>query len=249
MLYVPALLPEPFKSLMNRRLALRSLGACLLAPQLLPAATPFWNKKAPSEWTPDEIQQLLNRSPWARETNIDFEQSEGGHVELPTGGPPGQDGKPSEAAAGVMRRAPVLVRWESAQAIRDALQLPLLQIFAGRYVISVSNIPPEAMNIGTNLGRRRGDAGLTRPAPTLEEMLTDLQGAATLEVVGRDPAGAGVVRRVPGAESNYLFGFDRDLLTVSGSDKEIAFVLKTARVSVKAKFELKNMVYRGKIAL
>ncbi len=54
---------------------------------------------------------------------------------------------------------------------------------------------------------------------------------------------------MPGAQNTYLFGFDKDLLPLTGSEKEIDFVLRTARVSVKAKFEPKNMMYRGKFAL
>jgi hypothetical protein len=226
----------------DRRSLLGLAGVFLTAPALK-AAAPFWNRKPPSDWAPDEITQLLTRSPWARETNIDFEASEGGHLELPPGGgAPGQEGKPSDAAAGVMRRAPVVVRWESAQPVRDALQLPLLRIFEGRYVISVSNIPPEAM---MPQRRRRGAA----PAPDPEDMLNELQGAATLEAAGREPTGAGLVRRLPGSQNNYLFGFEKELSPFTGNEKEIDFVLHTARVSVKAKFEPKNMIYRGKSAL
>jgi hypothetical protein len=233
---------------LNRR-TLIGLAACGIAPALR-AATPFWNRKPPAEWSADEITQLLNRSPWSRETNFDFEAVEGGRIELPPGGAPGQQGNnngppsrdaqlTSDRQAGVMRRATVVVRWESAQPVRDALQLPPLQGFEGRYVISVSNIPAGAMN-----HRRRGE-----PEPTPEEVIAELQGAATLEVTGRDPAGAGIVRRLAGSQSSYLFGFSQDLLPLTGNEKEVVFLLHTARVSVKEKFELKNMIYHGKLAV
>jgi len=228
----------------SRRSLIRTAGACLIASSLR-AAVPFWNRKAPQDWTEDEIAQLLGRSPWARETNLDFEATEGGHFEnLPTGAPaqPGEHVPRPEAQAGSMTRTPVVVRWESAQPIRDALQVPPLQAFAGRYAIGVSNIPPEAMN--------RHSRG-ARPVTTinLEDLLAELQGAASLVVPGRDPVGAGLVKHVAGSENNYLFGFDKDLLPLTGSEKEILFVLHTARVSVKAKFEPKNMMYRGKFAV
>jgi hypothetical protein len=231
-------------TVVSRRALLGGALVCALDTRLQ-AAAPFWDRKPASAWSPEEITQLLTRSPWARETNIDFEQTEGGQVEIPAGGgSPGQesygrgatDGK--DPAAGVMRRAPVEVRWESSQAIRDAAQLPLAQIFEGRYVISVSNIPAEVMR------RSRNVAGMT-----YDDLLNELQGAATLESPGREPAGAGLVKRVPGSENGYLFGFARELLPLAGNEKEVDFVLKTARVSVKAKFEPKNMLYRGKPAL
>jgi hypothetical protein len=231
----------------TRRNLLR-IAACVAAPALS-AATPFWNRKPPAEWTPDEITQLLNRSPWSRETNFDFEAVEGGHLEMPAGSEPGKEGadgkRPdpykmsTDPQAGVMRRATVVVRWESAQPVRDAQQLPPLQGFEGRYVISVSNIPAGVMNL-----HRRGEA-----EPTPEDTIAELQGAATLEVTGRDPAGAGIVRRLAGTKTSYLFGFSKDLLPLTGNEKEVLFVLHTARVSVKEKFELKNMIYHGKLAV
>jgi hypothetical protein len=226
-----------------RRSLIRTLGLCFFAP-VLQAAPPFWNRKAPQDWTTDEITQLLGRSPWARETNLDFEATEGGHIEnLPTGAPPqpGEKAPRPDAQAGSMSRTPVVVRWESAQPIRDAFQTPMIHAFEGHYVISVSNIPPAAMT--------RHRAGKHDVAPSQEDMLAELQGAATLEVPGRDPAGAGLIRKVSGSENNYLFGFAKELLPLTGSEKEILFVLHTARVSVKAKFEPKSMIYRGKFAV
>jgi len=223
----------------SRRVLIRTAGVGLIA-STISAAPPFWERKKPQDWSPEEIAQLLNRSPWARETNLDFEATEGGHLEnLPTGAPPqpGEHVPRPEAQAGSMQRAPVVVRWESSQPVRDALQLPLLQIFTGRYVVGVSNIPPGAM------GRYR--RGAPEVFPTQEELLNELAGAATLQISGRDPVGTGLARRVAGSQNNYLFGFDKDLLPLTGREKELLFVLHTARVSVKAKFEPKNMLYHG----
>jgi hypothetical protein len=140
-----------------------------------------------------------------------------------------------------MQRTPVIVRWESAQAIRDAMQLPPIHAFEGDYVIGVSNIPPASM--------ARHHPGAHDVMPTQEEMLDELAGAATLQVPGRDPAGASLVRKVAGSQNNYLFGFARELLPLTGAEKEILFQLHTARVTVKAKFEPKAMLYRGKFTL
>jgi hypothetical protein len=95
--------------------------------------------------------------------------------------------------------------------------------------------------------RRPSDA----PAPkmTLEAMLEELQAAATLEVPGKDAAGAGIVRRLAGSESTYLFGFSKEFLPISVNDKEAVFILHTLRVSVKAKFPLKEMIYKGALAV
>jgi hypothetical protein len=229
---------------LNRRTLLIGLAAA----RSLRAASPFWDRKPSTQWSPDEIAQLLSKSPWARETNLDLEASTGGHMELPPGGgAAGQDqqmssgrGAPSDVTPGVMRRTPVLVRWDSAQPLRDTLQLPSIQEFEGRYVISVSNIPAAVMKRKL----RSAEDGIA-----LSDFLAELQGAASLEATGKESVGAGLVRRVPGSANNYLFGFSRDLLQLTGREKEVQFTLRTSLVSVKAKFEPKNMIYRGKLAV
>jgi hypothetical protein len=229
---------------LNRRALLLGFGAA----GLLSGAAPFWDRKRPSEWSGDEIIQLLTRSPWARETNLDLEASTGGHIELPPGGgSAGQDGQlssgrgtPSDVTPGVLRRTPVLVRWESAQPLRDTLQLPSIREFEGRYVIGVSNIPAAVMK-----RKFRADAETI----ALSDFLAELQGAASLEASGKEPVGAGMVRHVPGSANNYLFGFSKELLALTGREKEVQFVLRTSLVSVRAKFEPKNMLYRGQPAL
>lgn len=227
----------------SRRAALQAAVTAML-PASLAAGAPFWNRKAPQDWTSEEVLQLLSNSPWARETNLDFEAVEGGRIELPTADAPSQPGgrvQRPEAAAGPLRRTPVIVRWESAQAVRDALLVPPARGFEGHYVLVVSNIPSSAMV--------RHHPGAKDVIPSPQELLDELQGASTLETPGREPAGAGLVRKVAGSENNYRFGFSRDLLPLTGAEKEIFFVLHTARVTLKAKFEPRNMFYRGKFAV
>ena len=40
----------------------------------------FWNKKEPSQWSGEEIEQLTTKSPWAKETSAQYspEQGRGG---------------------------------------------------------------------------------------------------------------------------------------------------------------------------
>src|ERR1700675_3042391 len=33
-------------------------------------AKDFWNAKKPSDWTEDEVQQMLTKSPWAKDASI-----------------------------------------------------------------------------------------------------------------------------------------------------------------------------------
>ena len=237
----------------RRQFFLAAAGAssfCKFETALL-AASGFWNKKPSTDWSAEEIQQITNRSPWAKETNFDFDAADD-PTPVPGSGSPYEGtngsgrGATMERPVGIMKRAPVLARWESAAPVRDALLAPLPHAFDNHYVISLSNVPPTAMNSSLNK-RRPSDA--PAPALTLQAMLEELQAAATLGVPGKDPAGAGVVRRLTGSESTYLFGFSKEFLTFSVSDKEAIFILHTLRVSVKAKFQLKDMIYKGVLAV
>ena len=150
-------------------------------------------------------------------------------------------------------RQPVIVRWESAQPILDASGVPLPADFTDRYAISVSGLP-----IGVMERPRRGadsgsplsaDPAENTPAARQRRMVEQLQLSATLEAKGRESEQPGVVRPVPRTPGTYLFGFSKELLPLTASDREIVFTLKTALMSVRAKFEPKEMMYGGKLAV
>src|SRR5882757_3308857 len=67
----PLLLPARTR----REFIRRSSGFLLMAGlgQSGFAASDFWNKRGPSEWTNVEIALLTSRSPWAHEVNAEFE--------------------------------------------------------------------------------------------------------------------------------------------------------------------------------
>jgi hypothetical protein len=87
------------------------------------------------------------------------------------------------------------------------------------------------------------------PAARQRRMVEQLQSSATLEAKGREPEQPGVIRPVPRIPGTYLFGFSKELLPLTANDREIVFTLKTALLSVRAKFDPKEMVYRGQLAV
>jgi len=222
------------------------------------AASDFWNRKQPGEWTAQEIDQLRTHSPWAKEVNAEFESDldyaanpqqnpgigRGGatpQIELGRN----RDGQPR----GSRRREPVTVRWESAQPMIDAAGVPLPAEMRERYVISVSGLP-----LGVMERPRRGDGPSAdpeenTPAARRRRMIEQLQASATLAARGKDAAQPGVVMAAPRAVSTYLFGFSKDLVPLSAADREVEFTLRTAFMAVKTKFEPKEMSYRGTVAL
>jgi hypothetical protein len=208
-------------------------GIALAPATRLFAANDFWNTKDPSTWTEDEMVLITSKSPWARATVPGFKGAAD-----PTGitsGAPVEGGR-GAGARRISGPQNVTIRWESAQPIRDALRAPLSADFDGHYVISVTNLPLAPR------GRGRG-----ADASDTDDVLDRLQNGATLQVKGKDPGEAGIARRT--RIGSILFGFSKDYLPLTPADREIIFKLDTAQMVLQAKFDAKEMMYHGKLAV
>jgi hypothetical protein len=215
----------------RRRFLIGALGSgvTLIDASRLFAGAPFWNAKDPSAWTEEEIIILTSKSPWVREAAVDIKNPDdptGGSV-LGEGGGKGMGQRRVSSAC--------IVRWESAQPILDALRAPLPADFDGHHVVSVTNLPTAV--------RRTSRGDLT----AADDSLDRIQSGTTLQVKGRDPVEAGIVRR--SHIGSILFGFLKDQLRLTPGDREIAFALTTQQLSLKCKFDAKEMTYHGKLAV
>jgi hypothetical protein len=138
------------------------------------------------------------------------------------------------------------VRWESAKPVLEALKSPVPEAFAGRYVISVSGIP---LNPGSRRGYQDDDDNDSSSQST-REMLDRLKSVTSLEPKGRPEAQPGVIQQQSTAGlGSILFGFSREVVSLKPEDKEVTFSTQFGRVVVRARFNLKDMMYRGELAL
>lgn len=141
------------------------------------------------------------------------------------------------------------VRWESAKPILEALKTPLPDAFANHYVVSVSGFPLNGGRSRRSQDDSDSNSGETSSQST-EDMLDRLKSLTFLEPKGRDGAQPGVVQQSPSAGSgNILFGFSKEILALKADDKEVTFSTKLGNLLVKTKFNLKDMTYRGDLAL
>jgi hypothetical protein len=69
---------------------------------------------------------------------------------------------------------------------------------------------------------------------------------ASLQAKGKESLGAGLIDNI---KSGSIFGFTKELLPLSAGDKEAIFSLSSDRYSIRARFDLKEMVYRGELAV
>lgn len=219
---------------LSRRRAIRNSlfwGAFALAGgPLLSAATPFWKTKPASQWTPDEVTEMISHSPWAKQVSAQYRAAMD-DVRIQPGAPPVQ--RPGEPMAGECGLVPcstvmpgkVIVIWESAQPIQETLHPAEPPDFNGRYILSI-----------------RGLAGDYTPSR--------LKAGTDLTAKGRRPIQPGVVAQ---RNNTWLFGFSRELLPLSLNDREVQFTVRIgANLSdtlVRASFNPKDMIYRDELAL
>ena len=143
-------------------------------------------------------------------------------------------GDPAARAVKGEKPPSAVVTWESALPLFDAMKYRLPADFVGHYVIGVKDLP-----ILVDAGPQRQSA---------EQLVDWLKNSATLRAKSKDPVQAGVVATSRGG-SMVLFGFLKELLPLSEKDKEVVFALDTNQLALKAKFEPKEMMYQGKLAL
>ena len=233
-------------------LLLTRRSVLLLAGAGLAWSAEFWDKKPPEEWTREEIDKLLAKSPWAKEVSAQAPANQGGYGggspgQYPGGGYPGGGGgypgggmgmpriggmgyprrRGGGAPGGGMQTRKGTVRWQSAQPILEASKTKLPESMSHHYVIAVSGFP----------------------APTSEDQhLDQLKQDTTIQPKDKPIAGCAVVEK-NGSWSDWLFGFSKDTITLAPADKEVEFVTVIGKYRVKAKFDLKAMMYHGQLAV
>ena len=77
---------------LTRRNLLLLAGAGLTGIRLNAASGDFWNKKPPSQWTTQEIDQLITKSPWAKEVKAQYAPGESPSSSNAGGYPGGSQG-------------------------------------------------------------------------------------------------------------------------------------------------------------
>jgi hypothetical protein len=161
-----------------------------------------------------------------------------------TAGPPGVEGPE------------VVIRWENAKPLLDATKLKLPPALDNHYAVSITGLPPEMI---AAFGRGGGRGRLVRegqtpqpdasedPAARQKAMIDRIKAAASLTVKGKDPLTADLLLQTMDKQT-MIFGFPKEALPLAAADKEVVFTLKLTAI-FKVKFELKEMMYGGQLAV
>ena len=145
---------------------------------------------------------------------------------------------------------------------------------ADHYVISLTGLPPQMLAMmlagGGGRGGRGGGAGgrggrdgggreggppaevqpqpQEDPAARQKAMIDRLLHSVTLSAKGRDPQNADLIRQSSGNQT-LIFGFPKQSFPLTASDKDVQFIMKLGSLTVKAKFEPKDMMFKGAVAV
>ena len=237
-----------------KRMAL-CLAGLLVAGAAL--AEDFWGKKEYMQWTDEEIKKVMTDSPWAKEVTITAPPSalRGQRAAQPTaegdnvgggGGGGGRGGRGGGGGGGGGGRTEALLKltlsWRTALPLRKALVRSRLgagavvppeaqQLIDGKppeYVLVVSGVP-------TNMARA---------------IQVEVAKRSTIRFGKKPPLEPkGVDMQAPGNSAEIIFAFPKTQEITADEDKEVEVILKLDMVEVKKKFNLKDMVYNGKLEL
>lgn len=259
-----------FKSHTRRDLLLLALTGSNLF-----AASDFWNRKSASDWSEDEILQLKTKSPWSKKVRAELAGGRGGGSRgggesmdragskgtfggmsgadtngISAGGGRGGGGRggggDSGGGSGGGQSAPsveVVIRWENAKPLMEATKLKLPPVLDDHYAISVTGLPQQLIMMALNGGGAGED-----PAARQKAAYDRLLHSAVLSARGKDPQTADQVVQTTDKQT-LIFGFSKGSLPLAAADKDVQFAMKLGIVTLKAKFDPKEMTYKGELSI
>jgi len=211
------------------------------AMPLRASTSEFWNQKKPADWTDDEIQEMLTRSPWAKEASVSVFGGAGGSL-LNRNGAMNREGNMSSTSSSRRRnsttqtqsadapdlRYKAIVRWQSALPIQEALKIKAAGA-ADYYILAVV-----------------GDLAMADPDADEAQHESRLDMMKQYTRLDRHGGAIPLSNVEPVKKVGTLFYFSR---AEPIKDGQVTFTTKMGPVEVKCKFIVKDMMYHGKIEL
>ena len=228
---------------------------------LLMAADSFWKTKPPTQWTEEDVTQILTKSPWSRQViagvarrESEDELRDGGKMGQPTGvgydnvDPKGSGpklpksptaaiftGSDARSARSLVQSMTLRLRWESALPVRLAelrsREVDPPTLEIEGYRIAVYGIPS---------GNFKGDP---------KKLGDPLKEGSLLKRTGKKdvkPSTVEVFQRTDGVAVVYVFPLSAE---ISPKDGQLEFEAHIGRIVVAQVFNLAEMEFQGKLEL
>ncbi len=232
---------------------------------ILNASNP-WSKDS-SQWSADDAERILTSSPWARVARATFDtpaDDEEKGVPMPPGNQAGDsrgatdgkwDGGVSKNSTGTVPTLPVTVQWDSALPMVKARQRasgnqgsdPSLteEDLKKFYVITVIGVVPGANSKRPALTANGRPDSSTPVDP--EQILAGIKTQSHLFFPSRPSVQPDEVK-LDAKTGALRFYFPRSS-SIQLNDKEVLFSTHYGRLTVKQRFRLKDMLYKGELEL
>lgn len=240
-----------------------ALGAVLVAcglGALSAQAADFWEKKPWTQWDAQEIQKILNDSPWARPVDVylpgggvpaRLDDAMGGagpqNPEMRDGsGMPGggEPNMPGPGMGGGMATQTGTNGPPVRLVVRFMTALPVKQALArARYGAEAGNSPEVQRTLNAAEGSYVVAISGLEQAPVNAPALTKM---ASLRLKGKDPFPA---ERAQADKGSVLLFFPRKDRPIALEDREVEVQLRLPGASIRRTFKLKDMVYNGKLEI
>jgi hypothetical protein len=201
----------------------------------------FWNEKKPSDWTAEEIDLLLNKSPWAKEASISYYGGQNGPLSNSLPGSRRSSGNASSRTA-PSATSPAdwkaILRWQSALPVREALKAQPSPDFEKFYILNmVGDVPSIGATPDEDPSQRAARFETLKQVTKLEHKGDEIL-LSRVEVAPKNDLSL----------AGTLFYFSRGL-ALRVEDKQATFSTKLGPIDVKCKFTLRDMMYHGSLEL
>jgi hypothetical protein len=231
-------------------------------------ASSSWQKEDPSQWTSEDIYQILNSSPWSKAVKVNVAKASGyGSPGAGNGGTWGGGGgqipgigmgRGGGMGGGGMGRGrgnggyppadepTVTVQWESALPVR------LAQAKSDSGKVDTSAIKPLNQYVIAVIGLPKSGFE-SRSSSSPDDDSDDARLAEHLKViavlsVGHERLGPTKVELNQGRDNRTIFHFEKSE-PITLQDKDVEFRITSDHMDLRKKFALKEMQYQGKLEL
>jgi len=202
-----------------------------------------WEATSFTGWTDETLQELLADSPWAGEANISRARTS----LTATAPPAGEKAVVTWTTALPMRQALVREAFGlNGNVTKDAETF--LSTTPTMYVIAVKiSGGPASASYAALAAEVQKETLLLRTDGRASLNAMSAEGRA-LDKSGKLIADAAASQAAEGGATVFVFQFSRGL-ALTMLDREVEFVTKVGPLNIKKKFKMKDMVYKGDLAL
>lgn len=248
-------------------------GLVLTSIAAVAFAASSWQKDDPSQWTSEDVYQILNNSPWSKSVSVriasvnpgygDQGAGNGGNGgtwgnggQMPGGGL-GRGGGMGRMGGGGMGRGrgtvppeqstTVTVQWQSALPVR------LAEAKSSGGAVDAAAMKPLNEYVIAVIGLPKSGLGSQWSTGTSgddsdDERLADHLKVITVLSVGHERLNPTKVELNQGRDGRTIFHFEKSE-PITLHDKDADFRITSDRMEVRKKFALKDMEFQGKLEL